>query len=189
MKLIAVFATAAFASDAVLNRDDANRFDDNNDVTFVDGNIINHGNDGSKSCLKCENAASVASCNDGTPASVDICEGNEDVCWFRITYEADGTEKTVNAGCKSSQACKDAQGQNRDVQNAQSNNCRGDQAAANWGNSRIIGPEAVCNYCVKRDNDVTNVVGFLNTAIAGTADGDLTVHHNQPGEGGAFGAK
>merc|ERR1719197_1183293 len=135
-------------------------------------------------CLKCEDATSVGACNDNSAASQQLCEGNEDTCWFRITYEKDGTEKTVNAGCK---ACKDAQGQKRDVQNAQSNNCRGDSVAA-WGNKRIIGPEAVCNYCVKRDADVNVVVGYLTTAVTGTNDAasGLNVHNNQPGQGGAF---
>merc|ERR1719197_1999872 len=59
-------------------------------------------------CLKCEDATSVGACNDNSAASQQLCEGNEDTCWFRITYEKDGTEKTVNAGCKASQACKDA---------------------------------------------------------------------------------
>merc|ERR1719197_1255548 len=48
-------------------------------------------------CLKCEDATSVGACNDNSAASQQLCEGNEDTCWFRITYEKDGTEK--NSQC------------------------------------------------------------------------------------------
>merc|ERR1719229_2153428 len=98
-------------------------------------------------------------------ASLEATSWRLRVCWYRVTYEDNGVVKRLEGGCKSDQACKDAQGQNRDVNNAQSNNCR--EAAQTWGNSRIIGREAVCNYCVERASDGagSTVVASLNAAI------------------------
>ena len=105
MKLLAVLASAAFAGDATFVRNDGGMNNAVQDDFYDDtGVITDFGNDalGDPTCYKCDNEASVSACIDD--ANKQSCTGNESVCWFRITYEEDGTtEKTVNAHCKSAQ--------------------------------------------------------------------------------------
>ena len=104
MKLIAVFATAAFAGqvDTDLKRDDAARgaavLDDFQ--TTVDGSIIAYG---TGVCLTCNHDGLNAIADCVTSNVLDTCEGNENVCWYRVTYEDNGDAKRLEGGCKSDQ--------------------------------------------------------------------------------------